>query len=88
MKLVVNLILGLNRAVLAEGLTLAAALKLDLPTALAILKASPAYSMVMDAKGEKDALGRLRPAGTVSQHLKDVRLILSAGANRRILAPL
>lgn len=88
MKLVVNLVLGLNRAVLAEGLTLAGALELDLPTTLAILKASPAYSTVMDTKGEKMLAGDFAPQARLSQHLKDVRLILAAGARTGARLPL
>ncbi len=88
MKLVVNLVLGLNRAVLAEGLTLASALDLDLPTTLAILKASPAYSTVMDTKGPKMLSGDFAPQARLSQHLKDVRLILAAGAQTGARLPL
>lgn len=88
MKLVVNLVLGLNRAVLAEGLTLASALKLDLSTTLAILKASPAYSTVMDTKGEKMLSGDFAPQARLSQHLKDVRLILAAGVQTGAHLPL
>jgi 3-hydroxyisobutyrate dehydrogenase-like beta-hydroxyacid dehydrogenase len=88
MKLVVNLVLGLNRAVLAEGLTLASALELDLPSTLAILKASPAYSTVMDTKGEKMLSGDFAPQARLSQHLKDVRLILAAGAQTGAHLPL
>jgi len=88
MKLVVNLVLGLNRAVLAEGLTLAAALELDLPTTLAILKAGPAYSTVMDTKGEKMLSGDFTPQARLSQHLKDVRLILAAAAQSGAKLPL
>ncbi len=61
MKLVVNLVLGLNRAVLAEGLTLARALELDLPTCLEVLRAGAAYSAVMDTKGVKMISGDFRP---------------------------
>jgi 3-hydroxyisobutyrate dehydrogenase-like beta-hydroxyacid dehydrogenase len=50
MKLVVNLVLGLNRLALAEGLTLARALQLDLPTALEVLQAGAAYSAAMAPK--------------------------------------
>ena len=88
MKLVVNLVLGLHRAVLAEGLTLAASLGLDAATSLAILKASPAYSTVMDSKGEKMLSGDFEPQARLSQHLKDVRLILAAGKQSGAMLPL
>ena len=78
MKLVVNLVLGLNRAVLAEGLTLASALGLDQAATLAILKAGPAYSTVMDTKGDKMLAEDFQPQARLSQHAKDVRLILEA----------
>ncbi len=80
MKLVVNLVLGLNRAALAEGLALARLLKLDGTTTLAILKAGAAYSAIMDTKGEKMLTGDFSPQARLSQHLKDVRLILEAAA--------
>src|SRR5206468_3291821 len=53
MKLVTNLVLGLNRAALAEGLTFAKALGLDLGQALEVLRKSMAYSAIMDTKGAK-----------------------------------
>ena len=81
MKLVTNLVLGLNRAALAEGLVFAATLGLDPASALEVLKASAAYSRVIDAKGDKMIRGDFEPQARLSQHLKDVRLILAA-ANR------
>jgi 3-hydroxyisobutyrate dehydrogenase-like beta-hydroxyacid dehydrogenase len=81
MKLVVNLVLGLNRAALAEGLSFAKALGFDLPTTLEILQSSAAYSKAMDAKGQKMITQNFTPQARLSQHLKDVRLIL-AEANR------
>jgi 3-hydroxyisobutyrate dehydrogenase-like beta-hydroxyacid dehydrogenase len=53
MKLVVNLVLGLNRAVLAEGLAFAHACGLDLAQTLKVLQAGAAYSRVMETKGRK-----------------------------------
>ena len=77
MKLVVNLVLGLNRAALAEGIAFARAAGLDLPTTLRVLQNGAAYSRVMDAKGRKMIEGDFTPQGKLSQHLKDVRLILA-----------
>jgi 3-hydroxyisobutyrate dehydrogenase-like beta-hydroxyacid dehydrogenase len=88
LKLVHNLILGLNRAVLAEGLTLAAALGFDQAEVLDTLRQTPAYSTVMDTKGPKMAIGDFSPQATVSQHLKDVRLILEAGQRNNTSLPL
>jgi 3-hydroxyisobutyrate dehydrogenase-like beta-hydroxyacid dehydrogenase len=80
MKLVVNLVLGLNRAVLAEGLSLATAAGLDPAVALEILEAGPAYSRVMDTKGAKMLSGDFSPQARLAQHAKDVALILAMGA--------
>lgn len=77
MKLVVNLVLGLNRAVLAEGLAFARASGLDLTETLQVLRDSAAYSKVMDVKGRKMIEQDFVPQARLAQHLKDVRLILS-----------
>ena len=53
MKLVSNLVLGLNRAVLAEGLAFAELLGVDASLALEVLKAGTTSSRVMDNKGPK-----------------------------------
>ena len=84
MKLVANLVLGLNRAVLAEGLSFAKSLGLDLNLVLDVLKSGAAYSTVMDAKGRKMIDEAFEPQAKLSQHLKDVRLILklAAGSER------
>lgn len=79
MKLVTNLVLGLNRAALAEGLAFAEGLSLDLPLVLKIMRRSPAYSRAMDAKGDKMIQQEFAPEARLSQHLKDVRLIVEAG---------
>jgi 3-hydroxyisobutyrate dehydrogenase-like beta-hydroxyacid dehydrogenase len=77
MKLVTNLVLGLNRAVLAEGLVFAGAAGLSREDALQVLLSSPAYSRTMDAKGPKMVEGEFTPQARLSQHIKDVRLILA-----------
>ena len=61
MKLVVNLVLGLNRAVLAEGLAFARRCGLDPEAVLEILQSGAAYSRVMDAKGRKMIDGDFAP---------------------------
>ncbi|QDU78726.1 2-(hydroxymethyl)glutarate dehydrogenase [Polystyrenella longa] len=88
MKLVVNLVLGLNRAVLAEGLSFAERIGFDLGQSLEILKASPAWSLVMDKKGEKMIHQNYEPQARLAQHLKDVRLILDVGEQQAIPLPL
>lgn len=81
MKLISNLVLGLNRAVLAEGLAYAEALGVPPAAALDVLKGSNAYSRAMDVKGRKLVEHDYTPEARLSQHLKDVRLMLeTAGA--------
>jgi 3-hydroxyisobutyrate dehydrogenase-like beta-hydroxyacid dehydrogenase len=75
-KLASNLILGLNRLALAEGLVFAERLGLDLPAFLAMVKTTPAYSCAMDVKGQKMLQGDFAPVSKVSQHHKDLRIIL------------
>lgn len=79
MKLAVNLVLGLNRAVLAEGLGYAESLGLDPATTLEVLQASPAVSAVMETKGEKMLQREFKPQARLAQHLKDVKVILDTG---------
>lgn len=88
MKLVTNLVLGLNRAALAEGLVFADKLGLDLTQSLTILRDSTAYSRVMDTKGDKMINGNFEPQARLSQHLKDVRLMIEAATNAGQRLPL
>jgi 3-hydroxyisobutyrate dehydrogenase-like beta-hydroxyacid dehydrogenase len=74
-KLAVNLILGLNRLALAEGLTFAERLGLDPAAFLKVVRTSAAYSQVMDVKGGKMVGGDFAPEGRITQHLKDVHLM-------------
>ncbi|HTX54737.1 MAG TPA: NAD(P)-dependent oxidoreductase [Candidatus Baltobacteraceae bacterium] len=75
-KLATNLILGLNRLVLAEGLVFAERLGLDLEAFLALLKVTPAYSCAVDVKGQKMLRGDFSPQSKIAQHHKDLRIIL------------
>ena len=75
-KLAVNLILGLNRLALAEGLVFAERLGLDLDAFLAVAQGSASYSQVMDTKGPKMVQRDFSPEGRARQTLKDVRLML------------
>ena len=74
-KLAVNLILGLNRLALAEGLVLAQRQGLDGASFLAIARDSAAYSQVMDTKGEKMLQRDFSPEGRAEQSLKDVGIM-------------
>ena len=87
-KLVHNLVLGLHRAVLAEALSFAGALGFDLPRTLEVLMQTPAASQVMTSKGEKMLQGDYSPQATLSQHLKDVRLIIQAAREAGVEVPL
>ena len=75
-KLAVNLILGLNRLALAEGLVFAERLGLDPAAFLKVARGSAAYSQVMETKGPKMVDGDFAPEGRVRQTLKDVHLML------------
>jgi 3-hydroxyisobutyrate dehydrogenase-like beta-hydroxyacid dehydrogenase len=80
-KLAVNLILGLNRLALAEGLVFAEKLGLDPDAFLKVAKGSASYSQVMDTKGSKMLRGDFSPEGRVKQTLKDCHLMLDQAAS-------
>ncbi len=75
-KLAINLILGLNRLALAEGLVFASRLGLDPAALLDVARVSAAASQVMDTKGPKMVAGNFVPEGRVRQTLKDTQLML------------
>ena len=79
-KLAVNLILGLNRLAVAEGLVFAERLGLDPAAFLDVARGSASYSQVMETKGPKMVRGDFSPEGRVKQTLKDVRLMLDQAA--------
>jgi 3-hydroxyisobutyrate dehydrogenase-like beta-hydroxyacid dehydrogenase len=79
-KLAVNLILGLNRLALAEGLVFAERLGLDPAAFLDVARGSASYSQVMETKGPKMVSGDFSPEGRAKQTLKDVHLMLDQAA--------
>jgi 3-hydroxyisobutyrate dehydrogenase-like beta-hydroxyacid dehydrogenase len=79
-KLAVNLILGLNRLALAEGLVFAERLGLDPAAFLDVARGSASYSQVMETKGPKMVSGDFSPEGRAKQTLKDVHLMLGQAA--------
>jgi 3-hydroxyisobutyrate dehydrogenase-like beta-hydroxyacid dehydrogenase len=87
-KLASNLVLGLNRAALAEGLAFARALGMNLDATLEVFREGAAYSRIMDAKGPKMLRGDFTPQARLSQHLKDVRLILDEARRAGASTPL
>ncbi|HEX3936102.1 MAG TPA: NAD(P)-dependent oxidoreductase [Xanthobacteraceae bacterium] len=87
-KLAINLILGLNRMALAEGLVFAARLGLDPAAFLDVARASAAASQVMGTKGPKMVSGNFAPEGRVRQTLKDTQLMLDQARKAGQLLPL
>jgi 3-hydroxyisobutyrate dehydrogenase-like beta-hydroxyacid dehydrogenase len=87
-KLAVNLILGLNRLALAEGLVFAERLGLDPEAFLKVVRRSAASSQVMDIKGSKMVHGEFVAEGRITQHLKDVHLMLEQAERVRQRLPL
>lgn len=79
-KLATNLVLGLNRAAVAEGMALAESLGIDRQLYLDLLLGSAATSRAAAEKGPMMvADSYLPPVATVTQHAKDVRLMLELG---------
>ena len=88
-KLVHNMILGLHRMVLAEGLAFADVLGVDPVKALEVLKQTPAASVVMESKGERMVQGNFEPPqARLSQHLKDVKIMLEEANSKGLNVPL
>lgn len=80
-KLATNLVLGLNRAALAEGLVFAERIGIAPDAFLKLVLATPARSDAALAKGERMVRGDFEPQSRIHQHLKDVNLMLhQAGA--------
>jgi len=88
MKLVNNLVLGLNRVALAEGLLFSQAIGIPMDKALDVLRQGNSYSVVMDVKGKKMIEGDFSTQAKLSQHSKDVRLILEEASRAGITLPL
>ncbi len=78
-KLAINLILGINRTALAEGLVFAERVGLDQAKFLEVAKASACYSRVMEGKGPKMVGGDFKPEGMVQISLKDANLMRDQG---------
>ncbi len=81
-KLAINLILGVNRAALAEGLVFAQKLGLDPGAFLKVARESAAQSQVMDIKGPKMVSGDYTPHGFITQTRKDFLLMLEQAKAR------
>ncbi len=76
-KLIVNHVLAVNRAALAEGLVAAELAGIDLASMLEVLADGAAYSRAMDLWGERMVEGNHdRPNARLRQSLKDAHLIV------------
>jgi len=87
-KLAINLILGINRAALAEGLVFAERMGLAPDAFLAVARESAAYSQIMDIKGRKMLSGDFSPQGYIAQSLKDFSLMLEQARRLKQRLPL
>lgn len=74
-KLAINLVLGLNRAAIAEGMVFAQTLGITPDDFLSLAKVSAAYSAAMDGKGTLMATRNFEPLGRIAQSNKDFTLI-------------
>lgn len=77
-KLATNLVLGLNRAALAEGIVFAERQGIAPESFLELVLATPARSDAALAKGELMVQGDFAPRSRIHQHLKDVSLMLAS----------
>lgn len=86
-KLATNLVLGLNRAVLAEGMAFAQALGIGPDLFLKLVLATPASSVAAQVKGPLMVARDFAPRSRVRQHLKDVELMLDAASRAGVELP-
>lgn len=87
-KLAINLVLEINRSALAEGLIFAELLGVETDVFIQALKASAAYSSVMNVKADKMLQHDFTPEGRCSQSLKDIQMMLKLARKRRQTLPL
>lgn len=87
-KLATNLVLGLSRAALAEGMALAESLGVERRRFLDLLKGGPAAAPAALAKGEMMASGDFVPDSRIRQHLKDVGLMRACAGKVGLALPL
>jgi len=88
LKLVTNLIMGLNGVVLAEGLTLARRAGLDPAQTLEVLSQGAAASKILDVRGPLMIEGRFDPLMKMDLFLKDIRLMLEDAQHLHVPLPL
>jgi 3-hydroxyisobutyrate dehydrogenase-like beta-hydroxyacid dehydrogenase len=88
LKLVTNLVMGLNGVVLAEGLTLARRAGLNPAQTLEILSQGAAASKILEVRGPLMIEGRFEPLMKMDLFLKDIRLMLEAAQRLHVPLPL
>ncbi len=86
-KLAINLVLGLNRAAIAEGMVFAEKLGITPHDFLSLAKASAAHSSAMDSKGVLMADRNFAPLGRIAQSQKDFKLIAQKAGDAGQLLP-
>ena len=86
-KLATNLVLGLNRAVLAEGMVFAERLGISPERFLQLVLSTPARSAAAESKGELMVRGDFTPQSRIRQHLKDVDLMLKSARQAGLALP-
>src|SRR5262249_21748036 len=87
-KLVTNLVMGLNGVVLAEGLTLARRAGVDPAQMLEVLRHGAASSKMLEVRGPLMVEGRFDAMMKVDLFLKDIRLMLEAAQALHVPLPL
>jgi 3-hydroxyisobutyrate dehydrogenase-like beta-hydroxyacid dehydrogenase len=87
-KLATNLVLGLNRAALAEGMVFAQTMGIQPETFLQLVLNTPARSEAAVVKGEMMVKEQFEPQSRIRQHLKDVQLMLDTAERRSQNLPL
>jgi 3-hydroxyisobutyrate dehydrogenase-like beta-hydroxyacid dehydrogenase len=86
-KLATNLVLGLNRAVLAEGMVFAESLGISPERFLQLVLATPARSDAALIKGPLMVREEFAPQSRIRQHLKDVELMLASAQGNGVTLP-
>ena len=87
-KLATNLVPGLNRAALAEGMVFAENQGIAPATFLHLIMQTPAHSGAAEAKGQMMVNGNFAPQSRIRQHLKDVELMIESAHHNGQKLPL
>jgi 3-hydroxyisobutyrate dehydrogenase-like beta-hydroxyacid dehydrogenase len=86
-KLATNLVLGLNRAALAEGMVFAESMGIAPERFLQLVLATPARSDAALIKGPLMVREDFAPQSRIRQHLKDVELMLASARGNGVTLP-